>query len=156
MTPPRISPPQVQPAAAAVQENIPWLRRSLLVRIAPFWIAAVVAGSLLPGIKDVFGTSLARSVPRHRFYHFLAFGSTALLLFLIGRTALQRLRGPVAAVALGLVLEYAQHRIFGSRMEWWDLRDDAYAAAAAWLVGTLLLHRFKTAAAQAAARANNS
>ena len=37
----------------------------------------------------------------------------------------------MATIALGCTIEYAQHVIYHSRIEWWDMRDDTYAALAA-------------------------
>jgi hypothetical protein len=37
---------------------------------------------------------------------------------------------------LGLSLEYAQYVLFETEsMEWWDVRDDSYAAVAVYLAG---------------------
>jgi hypothetical protein len=121
--------------------------RTHLIRIAPFWIFCLIAGSFLPGTaKQALGTSANVSLvnghfeitaiqPSHRIVHFLSFGSTALILLLLGRKETGRLCGPLATLALGLAIEYAQHWISGAPVEWWDVRDDAYAACAAWLLG---------------------
>jgi hypothetical protein len=121
--------------------------RTHLIRIAPLWILCLIAGSLLPSaVKEALGTSanvriveghleIATIPLRHRVFHFLSFGSTALMLLLIGRTPTQRLYGSLGTIALGLVIEYAQHWIAPAPVEWWDVRDDAYAALTAWLFG---------------------
>jgi hypothetical protein len=112
--------------------------RSLLVRIAPFWILVLIIGSLSPRTKDALGTS-AQS--RHRICHFLSFGSTALLLVLVGTTAPKRAAAALSVIGLGVLLEFWQHSIGGFRIEWWDIRDDTYAAIAAWLIGSLAVVR---------------
>lgn len=104
--------------------------RTFLVRIAPFWVACLVATSLQP-----WRPSVAHEATAHRSFHFLAFGSTAFLLLLIGRSTKQRILGPLGVIALGIAIEYMQNWIFGCPLEWWDMRDDALAVAAAWLIG---------------------
>jgi hypothetical protein len=121
--------------------------RTHLIRIAPLWVLCLIAGSVLPGpAKAVLGTSahlvMVNGDPqqatiqfRHRVYHFFSFGSTAFLLLLIARTRTQRLCVCLATIALGLAIEYAQHWISQAPVEWWDVRDDAYAVFAVWLLG---------------------
>jgi hypothetical protein len=123
------------------------LRRTQLLRIVALWVLCLVAGSVLPDrAKEALGTTahmvkvngelqLPTMQFRHRLYHFLSFGSTAFLLILLARTPTERLVWPLATIALALAIEYVQHLIGGGPMEWWDVRDDAYAAAAAWLLG---------------------
>jgi hypothetical protein len=104
--------------------------RRILVRIAPIWIVGLAAVSL-QGWRP--RTACASAV--HQAFHFLAFGASTLLLLLLARTAGQRLYAALGIVALAIAIEYAQYSIFGSALEWWDMRDDAAAAFAAWLIG---------------------
>ncbi len=107
------------------------MTRQQLVRIAPFWILLVAVGSLMPeAAKRALGTNA--SVLWHQCYHFASFGSAALILSLIAPTAPKRVAAFLSVVALGLLLESLQHAIWHNPMEWWDVRDDALAAAAAW------------------------
>ena len=59
------------------------------------------------------------------------FGATALLLGLLARSRSQELAATAATIALGCAIEFAQHSIYHSRMEWRDIRDDTYGALAA-------------------------
>ena len=72
---------------------------------------------------------------RHRLLHLISFGTLALLLVLIVRTPNQRIYSTLLVIALGFAIEYAQHWIFGGPIEWWDMRDDAFGAVAAYAVG---------------------
>ena len=117
--------------------------RAFLVRLAPWWVLMVIIGSFLPGkSKEAIGTTNSpgaaaqgRAVLKHRFAHFVAFGSTALLLVVIGETATQQFWAGLGVAALGFILECSQYALLGlSSIEWWDVRDDAIAA-----IGTLLL-----------------
>jgi hypothetical protein len=101
----------------------------MLIRIASVWVLCLVATSLQP-----WRPHAAHVADLHRLFHLLAFGVTALLLLLIARTARQRLYAVLAVVGLGIAIECAQHILFGSPLEWWDMRDNALAAAMAWLV----------------------
>ena len=80
----------------------------------------------------------------HRYFHFVAFAITALLLRqCVAGWGLPpspvALRASVTAVlatiALGGIIESLQHLIYHIQMEWWDVRDDSLAAAAAILLG---------------------
>jgi hypothetical protein len=117
--------------------------RTLLVRIAPWWVLLVIIGSFLPATsKEAIGTlntpeaaTAGRAVARHRIAHFLTFGSTALLLVLISETAAQEIWAGFAVAALGFILECSQFALIGlTEMEWWDVRDDALAAVAVLLI----------------------
>jgi ABC-type Fe3+-siderophore transport system permease subunit len=104
--------------------------RTILIRITPAWVACVVFYSLFP-----WRPKLAVAGITHEIGHFLVFGSTTYLLLLIAQSARQRIWAPIAVIALGIAIEYSQHWIFGSPLEWWDMRDDAYGAVAAYLLG---------------------
>jgi hypothetical protein len=94
--------------------------RTLLARVAPIWVLALVIGSVLPdAAKIAIGTHYW-----HRLYHLLSFGSTAYLLTLIARTTRERLYALLFVIALGAAIEFSQHAIFGNSIEWWDIRDD--------------------------------
>jgi hypothetical protein len=111
--------------------------RHTLRRIAPFWTLALIIGSFCPSAKDALGTNRPATVLRHRIVHFAAFGATGLLLVLLGRTRVETIGASLAVVVLGFGLETAQHRIYGSAMEWNDVRDDACGVAVSCAVATL-------------------
>jgi hypothetical protein len=117
--------------------------RELLIRIAPWWLAVLIVGSLLPGPeKNYFITPtsplmVAQAHPAlwHRLFHYLTFGSTAAMLMLIGETLLLQVAAAFGVGILGLALEWAQFRIYQlPQMEWWDARDDAFACIAVYLL----------------------
>jgi hypothetical protein len=121
------------------------LRRSLLRKIAPFWIMAVIVGSFMPypfkremGTTLVFtpsGGSLAEQVTLwHRVVHFLLFGSTAAILVLIGRSYIVRAAALVAVLSLAFSIEFTQNLIDHYGVEWWDVRDDFIGATLVFLV----------------------
>ena len=78
------------------------------------------------GTKDLAGpTSAAEHVTSgHRLYHFVAFGSTALLLLLVAATRGEQFAAVAGTILLGVSLEYVQHWVFHGALEWWDIRDD--------------------------------
>jgi hypothetical protein len=111
--------------------------RNVYTLLTPIWLVCLIVGSLLPyEAKVAMGTRPGYPVnPRlpvvtlkHRLFHWLSFGGTALLLTLIARTRYQDVGATAATIALGCAIEYAQHAIYNSRIEWWDVRDDTYAA----------------------------
>jgi len=116
----------------------PPLTRSLVTRIAPFWIVVLIVGSVLPDqAKNAIGAH-----SQHRLYHLLSFGATAYLLTLIGRSNRERFYALLFVIALGTALELAQHLIFHSPFEWWDVRDDTIGVLAAAPLGLWpALHR---------------
>jgi len=96
-------------------------QRFLRVIAAP-WVLCLIIGSLSPNsVKDRIGTH-----SYHRLYHLVAFGATALLFLLISNNRRQEWASVWGVFALGVILETLQHRIFGSVLEWWDMRDDAF------------------------------
>ena len=105
------------------------MKRAFLARIAPFWVAGLVVASLQPWRAGVRHDGAA-----HDALHFLAFLSTALLLALIARTPRQRIYAPLAVVALGVAIEWAQHLLYRGPFEWRDLASDACAALFACLL----------------------
>jgi hypothetical protein len=121
--------------------------RVFLIRLAPWWVLLVIIGSFLPErSKEAIGTTNSpeaaihgRASLKHRVVHFVTFGSTALLLVIIGETALQQVWAGLGVAALGFLVEYSQYLLSRiSLMEWWDVRDDAIAAIAALLLAQWL------------------
>ena len=121
------------------------LTRSLLRRIAPFWIVAVIAGSFMPyPFKKEMGTTLVLSATNgslgdqvtlwHRVVHFLLFASTSAILVLIGRSWLVRVAALIAALSLAFSIEFTQSLIDHYGIEWWDVRDDFIGATLVFLV----------------------
>jgi Na+/serine symporter len=118
--------------------------RRFLVRFAALWIAMVIVGSLLPaGPKVALGTQTHsknpivrhRTTVRHRCTHFVAFGIAALLLSTLAHSRSQRVQAFLALFALACALEFLQHLINHAGFEYWDVRDDVYAAVVASLLG---------------------
>ena len=129
------------------------LSRSLLMRIAILWTVAIVIGSFLPiEVKEAIGTETNSSLPamrhqaaiRHRAGHLIAFGVASLLFAAASIKKAHRLYYFLFIVGLGSTIEYMQHAIFGSLFEWWDVWDDALAAAISCLLGSLLASRYLT------------
>jgi NhaP-type Na+/H+ or K+/H+ antiporter len=73
-------------------------------------------------------------VGHHRGIHWLAFAGAAVLLLLLSRNRRQEIRSVIGVCLLGLTLEYVQHLIYRNIMEWWDVRDDALAVLAAFML----------------------
>lgn len=118
-------------------------RRKLYKAIAPIWLLVLIVGSLLPyeakvamGSRPGYPVSPKTRVAtlKHRTFHWLSFGSTALLLMLLARGRKEDLLATTATMALGMAIEWTQHVMYHSRLEWWDVRDDTYAALAALLL----------------------
>ena len=127
------------------------LSRSLLMRIAILWTAAIVIGSFLPiEVKKAIGTETSSSLPaerpraavKHRAGHMIAFGIASLLFAAASARKTHRLPYFLFISALGSTIEYLQYVIFGSVFEWWDIRDDILAAAVGCLLGSLCASRF--------------
>jgi hypothetical protein len=120
-----------------------FVSRPFLKRLAPFWVLCLVIGSLLPSdTKVLLGThpgvrrgphKLRVTSPQHKIFHLVTFGSTALLFLRISTDKRQELLWMFAVVALGGMLEIAQHLIGGNEFEWWDVRDDTYGVLAVFL-----------------------
>src|SRR5262249_15446667 len=94
--------------------------------------------------KDAIGTSnsaaamaLGRAILQHRLFHFVGFGSTALVLILIAEGPAREALAALNVAILGFTIEYCQYVLFAlPAMEWWDVRDDVIACLV-----TLLLVR---------------
>ena len=129
-------------------------------RITQVWLLLVVAGSLQPNRLIEFVGSMRHArlrvtigslqpagplvavgstqpaspgpvVDVHREIHWLAFGGAACLLLLGSRNRRQEIRSVIATCLLGLSLEYLQHLTYRIPVEWYDVRDDAFAILAA-------------------------
>ena len=98
--------------------------RSVFRIVAQVWLTLLVVGSLQPARP-----SLVTSF--HPEIHWLAFASTAFLLFVLSRNPHQEIRRAIAVIVLGLSLECLQHLLYRNPMEWWDVRDDVLSVLAA-------------------------
>jgi hypothetical protein len=101
-------------------------REEVILRLAQGWILFLVAASLQPARPG----PLVTHVSIHRGVHGLAFAGAAFLLLLLSRNLRQQVRNSIVVVLLGLSLEYLQHLMYRSVMEWWDVRDDLLAVLA--------------------------
>jgi len=128
------------------------LNRSLLMRLAVLWTAAIVIGSSLPiEMKEAIGTETRSSLPavqhraaiRHRVGHLIAFGIAALLFAAASTRNSHRVYYFLLVAALGSTIEYSQHLIFGSAFEWWDIRDDTLAAVVGCFLGSFVPTSFE-------------
>ncbi len=118
-------------------------RRSL-IRFALLWIALIIVGSLWPpGPKIALGTLTHSKDPavrhraeiRHRLAHFGVFGIAALLLAVVAANTKKRIAAIAGVIALAAVIEWLQHIIYASPFEYWDVRDDTFAAIAGSALG---------------------
>jgi len=114
--------------------------RKVYAWVALVWIVCLISVSLLPyEAKVAMGTRPGYPVDphakvvtlRHRAVHWLSFGGTAVLLLLLARNRYQEVAATLATIALGCAIEFAQAAIYQGKIEWWDMRDDTYAALAA-------------------------
>jgi len=111
---------------------------------ARVWISAVIVGSLMPGSAKVMlrGSeskhihSRSSTGLRHRLLHFVAFGSSFLVLSLLATGKREELKAAGEVMAIGCIVELAQYFIYAPRhfFEWWDVRDDAIGIAVAFLL----------------------
>ena len=67
-------------------------------------------------------------------FHWLGFGSTAFLFFCLTTTASEEALAVSGTFALGFAIEVAQEAMFHNGFEWDDVRDDALAVAAVYLL----------------------
>ena len=138
---------------ARLKERLPL---PLLRRIAPFWIACLIVGSLLPGeAKIAIGSSrlteqhqAKRAAEtgewKHRAFHIVGFGATAFLFPSIARSATGELVSMIGIIGLGIGIEFAQVFVYANGLEPEDMRDDAYGVVgvyAAWLLARQLDRR---------------
>jgi hypothetical protein len=104
-------------------------RERLVLRLTQLWILTLIVGSLQPARPSAV-------LSTHRGLHYLAFAGTAFLLFLLTRNLYQQIQGAIAAILLGLSLEFLQHLLYHNDMEWHDVRDDSLA-----VLGAFALYR---------------
>lgn len=97
-----------------------WKHAQLIRRITQAYVFLLILGSLQP-------KRLPSLVGLHRQIHWLAFASGTFLLFLLARNLRQAAQGAVVAFALGFSLEWVQHLIYHTAIEWLDLIDDGGA-----------------------------
>lgn len=71
---------------------------------------------------------------KHRLIHFVAFGSSFLVLSLLATGRREELEAAGEVMAIGCIVELAQYFISPRRFEWWDVRDDAIGIAVAFLL----------------------
>lgn len=98
-------------------------------RLIATWIFLVVLGSLQPHRPRFLASSTL-----HREIHWLAFAGTGFGLLLLVPNRGQELRRVLAAGLLGLSLEYLQHILYASPLEWGDVRDDCVATLAGFVL----------------------
>ncbi len=124
-------------------------RRQHLRRLLPFWIAALIVGSFLPGeAKRALGTqsglsAYGRPTLPHRAWHVASFGSTALLASLAVRSPGRRVAAFGAIFGLGVCIELLQPLLFRTDLEWWDVRDNGYGILAFAAVGQMRAVRLR-------------
>ena len=117
----------------------------------------MIVGSLLPGSMKIglHGSEGRRTIHaharngaaiRHRFIHFVAFGSSSLVLSTLATRRREQLQAGAEVLIIGCVVELAQYFVYSHRhvFEWWDVRDDAIGIAVAFLL-VEVASRVKTA-----------
>jgi len=118
--------------------------RQFLIRFSVLWIVLITVGSFLPtGAKVAMGTATHSSNPaikhrvkvEHTLVHFGAFGVAALLLAVVAETLAQRAGALAGVLALALAIELLQKATHGGPVEYWDVRDDTFAAIAGSALG---------------------
>jgi hypothetical protein len=72
----------------------------------------------------------------HRLIHFVAFGSSFLVLSLLATGRREELETAAEVLAIGCIVELAQYFVYSHRQvfEWWDVRDDAIGIVVAFLL----------------------
>jgi cell division protein FtsW (lipid II flippase) len=75
----------------------------------------------------------------HRLAHLAAFGILAFLLALLGRRTFHQIAALVVVIALGVLIEVSQHRLYDNPLETNDIKDDAYGALAGVLAAAALI-----------------
>jgi len=119
--------------------------RSLLIKILIVLAILLTVVSISPlnrtkmGFASANRGSVTAANQRHRIAHWLAFGSLAFLLSLLGRNIPQRLLTTASVAALGVLIELVQHALYHNPVETWDIRDDAYASLAGLLLALLAI-----------------
>jgi hypothetical protein len=118
--------------------------RRLVRWFARLWISAEIVGSLLPGWAKVElharggDRTHSRNAAngKHRLVHFIAFGSSFLVLSILATTKREQLEAAVEVMTIGCVVEVIQYFLYSHRQvfEWWAVRDDAIGIALAFLL----------------------
>jgi hypothetical protein len=118
--------------------------RRLVRWFAILWISVVIVGSLLPGSAKITlyasesGSPQFRHTPNltHRLIHFVAFGSSFLVLSLLATGRREQSEAGGDVLAIGCIVEVIQYFVYSHRQvfEWWDVRDDAIGIAVAFLL----------------------
>ena len=106
------------------------LRRYLRV-ITLLWFALLILGSIQSARPSAIS-------PFHSEIHWIAFGVGTGLLLLVSRRRLQQALSALAVLVLAVSIEFLQHLIYRSAIEWRDVRDDALAILATILLYALL------------------
>ena len=112
--------------------------------IARFWISAVIVGSLLPASEKAKlhtnegppGQHDSEANTKHRFIHFLAFGSSFVVLSLLATGRREQLEAAGEVMLIGCIVEVIQYFAYSHQQlfEWWDVRDDAIGIAVAFVL----------------------
>jgi hypothetical protein len=120
------------------------VQRRLVRWFARLWVCAIIVGSLLPGWAKVelHASEGKRTHSRnavsakHRLVHFIAFGSSFLVLSVLATGRREQLEAAVEVLAIGGIVELTQYFVYSHRhvFEWWDVRDDAIGIAVAFLI----------------------
>jgi len=115
--------------------------RRILFVLATVLVMGTVVGSFLPGsAKERLGTQPVQQTSahadwQHRAYHFATFGTTTLTILLLMYGFRAEVKGGIAIFALGCAIEATQYALgFSKVLEWWDVRDDFYAVATAFVL----------------------
>lgn len=120
--------------------------RRVLIGATLLFVLCLIAGSLYPdrsalplaarlhNLGIVVGTLSAAPTAAHRLLHFVSFGALSLLLVAIATTRKQVAYSILATVLLAIGIEYGQHRVFTTPVEWGDVRDDSFASMGIFLV----------------------
>ncbi len=117
------------------------LSRSQLRCFVSVWLIALTLGSFLPQeTKQAIGTesgliTYGEPSMQHRAWHFAMYGCAALVAGAIADSKRSLWLYAGGLVFLGLAIESLQAVVFGSVLEWWDVRDNAYAAVALTYLG---------------------
>lgn len=116
--------------------------RQLAQWFARLWISVVIAGSLLPGRVHWHASQSEPAEVRHtailahQFIHFVAFGSSFLVLSLLATGRREQLEAAFEVMTIGCIIELIQYVVYSHRQvfEWWDVRDDAIGVVVAFLL----------------------
>ncbi len=107
--------------------------------LANLLLLSLIVGSFLPSKQKLMigaqhhGRVETRAVdPIHRLYHFASFGLTAAAFLLLATSTKSEAVTATLIFGLGCLIETTQCLLAKPHLlEWWDIRDDFYAVAAA-------------------------